>query len=201
MINTKKFFNNKGESIEITEVIIIADENYNFLRALLVHKEGDRFWGNDKFYIASFDNISNYNENQMDDILLDQGNFKEIEYNSIECVDERKQIYSNLVKVCYVDISETEYKENGVYKACESGTNDQIFGLGYTIKDFYADHADCFLETVEDNLYKYVYSENDYNDDSKSIRYVFVYLEEYTNDFDGFIEGDLNALKLLKQCN
>lgn len=72
-----------------------------------MHKEGDLFWGNDKIYIASFNNISNYNENQMDDILLDLGNFEEIEYNSIECVDERKQIYSNLVKVCYVDISET----------------------------------------------------------------------------------------------
>lgn len=73
--------------------------------------------------------------------------------------------------------------------------------MGYTIKDFYADHADCFLETLEDDLYKYVYSENDYNDDSKSIRYVFVYSEEYTNDFDGFVEGDLNALKLIKQYN
>ena len=180
----KRIFKNGTRTIEITEIKIIAYFYSDTVYALIVNEE---LLDSKEVYIASFDDIRDYKEDQLEELLEYLHGFKKIEFDSIACIDEKYLIYSGQIEVEYMDVSEEQYRKGEHYKldCCV-----RTFPKGYTIVNFYADKYNKKLKCIDINTFKYL------NDDGE-VRYVYIENMESELDIYKFVKPDYkNKLRI-----
>ena len=181
--NQKRIYKNDKKRIEIQEIKIIANKEGDIVNALLVHQ--DSFY-DERIFIAAFEDISDYEVDEVDEVMDELYGFEEIRVESVECLDQNTGLYRDCVDFKYVDIAEGQYEEYFPWPWTDlvscSCVGEITLSMDYSLKDYFADNCNVWFENIRDDFYRYIDDDND-----GQVRYVFVAYEEYANDLERYV--------------
>lgn len=187
--NQKRIYQNDKKKIEIQEIKIIANKEGDVVNALLVHRKssyGNHISYDESIFIASFEDISAYEVNEVDEMMAELYGFEEIKLDSVECLDQNIGLYRDCVNYQFVDIAEGQYEEYFPWPWPElvscSCVGEITLCMDYSLKDYFADNCNIWFEHIRDDFYRYIDNDND-----GQVRYVFVACEEYANDLERYV--------------
>ncbi len=187
--NQKRIYQNDKKRIEIQAIKIIANKEGDSVNALLVQQKsscGNRISYDKSIFIASFEDISDYEVNEVDEVMDELYGFEEIRVESVECLDKNTGLYRDCVNIKFFDIAEGQYEEYFPWPWSDlvscSCVGEITLSMDYSLKDYFADNCNVWFENIRDDFYRYIDDDND-----GQVRYVFVAYEEYANDLGRYV--------------